>query len=206
MTNEELARIRSLKAYLKRNRRVSCQKYDCRCIGDFIYREIGGYIYVILTSVTEPDSVTVRIWCKPIALDELFWEVFDMKESASKQPFSFHVNGAYTAGKLAIEKFDVPADDTAKLYDLILSEAVKLISGYSEKFRTPEDFKAAISERPGESLNMILCEILDSNFHEALFRIEECLDKNETGGYLRGSKSILEYAREYCVRNLGKKY
>ena len=204
MTNEELAMIRSLKIYLRRNRRVVCQKYDCHCIGDFIYCEHEGYLYVILTSVTEPDSVTVRIWCKPLALDELFWDVFDMKESAARQPFSFHVNGAYTANTLALEKFDIKADDLTRLYDSIMNESVRLISGYTEKFRTPDAFKEAIGSRQGESLNMILCEIADSNFGAALKRIEDCLERNETGGFLRGSKSILEYAREYCLRNLQK--
>ncbi len=42
-------------------------------------------------------AVKVNLRCKPLAVNEMYWDVFQMAEEAAKQPFSFYVAGAFTA-------------------------------------------------------------------------------------------------------------
>lgn len=105
-----------------------------------------------------------------------------MKETATNQPFSFHVQGVFTADYLSLEEWKIPISAVDDIEQVLI--------------------KTAISEHPNQALNHILCEIYEENYPAAFAEIEECLSKNYTGGYLCGSKSIMDYAKEYCQQRL----
>lgn len=42
-------------------------------------------------------AVKVNLRCKPLAVNEMYWDVFQMAEEAAKQPLSFHAAGAFAA-------------------------------------------------------------------------------------------------------------
>lgn len=208
MTREEQRYLKSLKKALEGNIRTNCKGHGYKNVNGYLYKQVGEYLYLLLVSVPPVDLgryVSAKLWCKPLQLDEIYWDVFDMKETAAIQPFSFHVQGAFTADCLSLEEWKIPVisiDDIEQVLFKIFQTSNKYLEHYANTFKTMKDFKAAISEQPNQALNRILCEIYEENYPDAYAEIEECLSKNDTGGYLCGSKSIMDYAKEYCLQRL----
>lgn len=208
MTREEQRYLKAIKKALVGNLRTNCKRNGFKNVNGYIYKQVEEYLYLLLVSVPPVDLgnyVSVKLWCKPLQLDEIYWEVFDMKETAANQPLSFHVQGAFTADCISLEEWKIPIssiDEIDQVFNKIFLTANKYLDQYSNTFKTMKDFKVAISELPSQALNSILCEIYERNYPVALAKIEECLSKYDTGGYLRGSKSIINYAKEYCQQRL----
>jgi hypothetical protein len=204
MTREEQRTVREANKAMNKAIHPECKKHGYKVINGFIYKTIDEYVYTLIVLACPVDFgklITATLNCKPIKLDEIFWDVFDMSETAKGQPFSFHVQGAFTAQSLRLNEWKSPltsANMIEQTMDAILEQTDQFITSYSQKLKTIQDFKIMIAGQQHHKLNSILCEIAEENYSTALEQIENELSNNQTGGFICGSKSIMEYAKEYC--------
>lgn len=208
MTRDEQKAVKELGKALEQAIKPSCKKYGYKSIRGYIYKVVDGYLYILLVSVPPIDlgkAISVRLWCKPLALDDIFGEVFEMKDTAKSQPLSFHVQGAFTAACLSLEEWQVQISTSEEIYkalDEIFSQTYVYISKYNKTLKTMQDFKFAISKKPNHILNSILCEIYEGNYKVAMQQINDAIASNQSGGFASGDKNIIEYAKDYCLKRL----
>ena len=93
---------------------------------------------------------------------------------------------------------------------LVMNEAFcrfnKSIQDHHSRCSTVSDFKAEIlhDTAPAARLNVVLCEIAEGNFHQAMLLAEKELE-NEPYGLFNtvtdgGIKSIYDYVKEFCQK------
>ena len=102
----------------------------------------NDWLYTILVSNSH-NSIRIVIEVKPVIIDEVFWTVFEMKEEASKKPFSFHVNAAFAPRSFWLEEWKIPVMEIEEA-DTVLEKAFveidEKIAGYCEQIKTIQDF------------------------------------------------------------------
>lgn len=207
MTREEMRRRRELeKAVQKEFLRPISKKYGYKIIGGTPYCVHNDWLYTIYVSNSH-DRIRMVINVKPIAIDEVFWEVFEMKEEAGKKPFSFHVNAAFVPYSFWLEDWNIPVtavEETEAALEQAFTDANKKIAGYCERIKTIQDFKELVqNHEPVNHLNCILCDIVSEDFESALAKTEEELSQKHSGGFasLRGG-DIYKYVQRYCKSRL----
>lgn len=149
-------------------------------------------------------KIEAAIYFKPLILDEVFWDVFKMKEEAEKQPFSFHITGAFTpyCDTIATWKVAITPDlDVYQILYTVFVDANSIIQQNSIYFTDLIDFKNKIctSNNPIQRLNYILCEIALENYQKALELITLALQNNDMGLFASSDGvDIIEHAKKYC--------
>ena len=104
MTREEIRMRRELqKAIEKEHLRPISKSHGYKMIAGIPYIVHNDWLYTILVSNSH-NSIRIVIEVKPVIIDEVFWTVFEMKEEASKKPFSFHVNAAFAPRSFWLEE------------------------------------------------------------------------------------------------------
>ncbi|MCM1539682.1 MAG: hypothetical protein NC121_00265 [Blautia sp.] len=207
MTQEELRIKRELKKAIEKDfLKPLSKKYGYKIIGGTPYCVHDGWLYTLFVSNTH-DHIRMKIDVKPIALDEAFWEVFEMKEEAHKKPFSFHVNAAFVPYGFRLEEWKIPiaaVEEAESVLEQAFAGANEKIAGYCGQLQTIEDFKALVQgHEPVNHLNIILCDIVSGDLESALARTEEELSHKHSGGFasVKGG-DIYEYVRRYCRERL----
>lgn len=212
MTREEQRVIRELKEPLIQACKEAGKRRGWKTVSGSQYFDRGGILYMLRVSlppVCGGRAVSAWLSCKPLALDEMFWEVFHMAEEAAKMPFSFHVNGAFTAPVLTLGRWEEPLpapEDLECVLETVFSRAETLAAEHP--FPTPAEFRQAVEREPANShrtLNIILCLLYEREYVQAMEEIGVALAQREDGGFLRmnGKRGILEDAREWCASRLG---
>ena len=207
MTKEEMQKKRELKKAIEKNflKPVS-KKYGYKSIGRIPYCVHDGWLYTIFVSNTH-DHIRMVLNVKPLALDEAFWEVFEMKEEADKMPFSFHVNAAFIPYDFRLEEWKVPitgVEETESVLEQAFADVNEKIALYCEQIKTISDFKELVQgDEPVNHLNIILCDIISGDYAGALAQAEEELSNKRSGGFasLKGG-NIYEYVLRYCKERL----
>lgn len=173
-------------------------------VGGFVYKFIGDFVYVGIISVPPVDAGTrlrIDFYYKPWILDEVFWEIFEIKEGP-KQPKSFHVRGTFTAPLVQIENYkvvipDIEGMDTA--YKNILVGLTQKIKDHHKKIYDLTTFQSDIKGNEHQLLNYILTEVCQENHAVAKNLLETAISQGKSGGFADISqKSIFQYALEYC--------
>ena len=215
MTREEQRILREREKTLEKNLKKTCKETGKRrgwkTVSGEQYQVRDSFLYILYiafpTSLEREQVVKADLRCKPLVVDEMYWNVFQMAEEAAKQPFSFHVTGAFTARGLWLpprkEPLSAPEEPEAAV-EAIFDWAEELMGkdlafpdlpAYRERLETAEHPKA---------LEIILCLLCEGQYAGALERIEAELSRGETGGFsrLNGRRSILEDARDWCAARL----
>ncbi|MDE5892382.1 MAG: hypothetical protein K2H45_05630, partial [Acetatifactor sp.] len=164
MTREEMGRIRELKKAVEKDfLRPISKKYGYKMISGIPYCVHDDWLYTIYVSVSH-DGIRMVINVRPIAIDEAFWEVFEMKEEADKKPFSFHVNAAFVPHSFWLEDWKIPVtgeEEAESVLEQAFTDANERIAVYCEQIRTIQDFKELVqNHEPINHLNCILCDIV----------------------------------------------
>lgn len=203
MTREEMRMRRELqKAIEKEHLRPISKSHGYKMIAGIPYIVHNDWLYTILVSNSH-NSIRIVIEVKPVIIDEVFWTVFEMKEEASKKPFSFHVNAAFAPRSFWLEEWKIPVMEIEEA-DTVLEKAFveidEKIAGYCEQLKTIQDFKELVqSHEPVNYLNCILCDIAEGNFESALTKVEEELSNNHSGGFASPKDGdIYDYVKRYC--------
>ena len=132
-----------------------------------------------------------------------------MSEVARKKPFSFHITAAHSPSAHIIKEMELPVP-TVDAATLVMNEAFcrfnKSIQDHHSRCSTVSDFKAEIlhDTAPTARLNVVLCEIAEGNFRQAMLLAEKELE-NEPYGLFNtvtdgGIKSIYDYVKEFCQK------
>ncbi|MCM1092023.1 MAG: hypothetical protein NC092_11205 [Butyrivibrio sp.] len=207
MTREEMRIKRELKRAIEKDLlKPLSKRYGYKSIGGMPYCVHDDWLYTIYVSNTH-DHIRMALSVRPIAIDEAFWEVFEMKEEADKQPFSFHVNAAFVPYSFRLDDWKAPitaVDDAEAVLEQAFVDANRKIAGYCEQLKTISDFKELEKgNEPVNHLNVMLCDIVMGDFESALARVENELSQKHGGGFmsLKGG-DIYEYVRRYCRERL----
>lgn len=215
MTREEQKAVRELKNAVKKMLRPSCKAFNYKTASGWVYKVVNDYIYILYISVppvSRGKYIRTKISIKPILIDNIFWEVYEMTEIAKGQPFSFHVAAAHAPYPFTIEKFDAPVtslEDVASALEDILRKSDNTIEQYSKHFLTISSFKTEICNRtdPSSRLNTALCNIAEENYQEALSIAKEELNKG-AGLFMRidenGVTDIYSYIKKFCEEKISK--
>lgn len=207
MTREEQRFVREMKKAIEKGARPNCKKFGYKKIADFIYKVVNEYLYVLIITVPPiglGKQIGIKLWCKPIAIDDMFWDAFEMAEEAKTQPFSFHVQGAFTPYFHTLKEWHVEISSTSEVdsvYEKIFLRADELLEKYEKSLQTINDFKQELLDTNSPlKLNIILCEMCEGNYKEALECVNEALKNHESGGFAAGEdcEDIYEYVKRYC--------
>ena len=101
-----------------------------------------------------------------------------MGEVARKKPFSFHITAAHSPSSHIIKEMELPVL-TVDAATLVMNEAFcrfnKSIQDHHSRCSTVSDFKAEIlhDTAPTVRLNVVLCEIAEGNFRQAMLLAEK---------------------------------
>ena len=180
--------------------------YGYKTVSGFVYKMVNDYLFIILIGINYINkNINVNIEYKPIVLDEIFWEIFNLKENKNK-PLSFHVNGAFTAKTMNIKTFELEYDnenEAESKFEEIINISNEIIEKYEQKLNNINNFYLEIQNNENQYLNIILLDILKKNSIEALGKINDCIKNYKTGGFMGDNgKSIIMYAKEYCEKNI----
>jgi uncharacterized UPF0160 family protein len=190
------------------------------------YKVLNGFKYELKIIVDHVIYISIKY--KPMILDKIFREIFDMMEEEKNKSFSFHIRMAYGTKPIEIEHFTLNCDDNENMetkFVKIMNYSNRFIEEHSAKINSIEKFYESILKNDSQYLNVILTDISNNNYEKALIKINECIKENKSGGFrsqngesiwdrikenrsdgfLEGNgKSIIEYAKEYCERKYNK--
>ena len=162
MTREEQKAVRELKNTIKKMLKPSCKAFNYKTASGWGYKVVNDYIYILYISVppvSRGKYIRAKVSVKPILIDTIFWEVYEMTEIANGQSFSFHVAAAHAPYPLEIEKFETPVatlEDVTLAIEEILRKADDILEQYSKRFLTISSFK---------QFNFTHFQICDFKFH-----------------------------------------
>ena len=132
---------------------------------------------------------------KPLWMDDLLWELLDMKEN-SKEPLSLRAIGAFTvSGAEIYEKATVLAEWTEEELTSIVEEYVDHFCN-SISATDFSVFEEKLSNGYHHELREALYHINNKDYHKAL----EIVGEESSGPFSNGSINIFDAIREYCHR------
>ena len=204
MTRDEQKYLREAKKRLDAVIKSDTKKCGFQNVNGFVYKFVGDFLYACIIYAPPVDcgkKLSATLYFKPVALDELFWEIFELKEGKT-QPKSFHVRGAFTAPKVFIEEWEAPVDcieDMDIAFRSILNQVDSAIESHHGKIGDMTQFREFVSGQKHQRLNFILAEISLGNFQTALSIVEQEISKGNSGEFLDSKgKSIFLYIKSYC--------
>lgn len=210
MTRTEQKMVRELDKALKQNLRSASKLYGFKVVQECAYKVIDGFLYEVYVYAPPAKcgtAIKAKISVKPCVIDEIFWEVYQLKEAAQKKPFSFHITAAHVPYPHTIKEIEIPVQSVNKAIEA-LNEALCLSDTIVERHHsscmTIDDFKAKIAgtENPTDRLNVVLCEVAEGNYKCALSLAEKELAADRLALFAKatdhGLKGIYEYIKEFC--------
>lgn len=209
MTREEQKLMRELEKLLTKTCKETGKRRGWKTISGRQYQVRNGVLYVLSVSFPVFDNgrtLKAHLRCKPLILDELYWDVFHMAEEAKKQPFSFHVQGAFTAPSLWLPVWKEPLPSPE-----VLADAVEAVFGRAEAlveenaFPDVTAYRERLEAEPRkQALGIVLCLLCEGKYAQAMEAVEDAQARGDNGGFSRenGRRSILEDARDWCAARL----
>ena len=212
MTRQEQKAVKELSVMISKNTKVIAREHGFKVVSDCAYKVLGDFLYEVFLSappVRCGTAIRAVVSVKPCAIDNVFWDVYEMGEVARKKPFSFHITAAHSPSAHIIKEMElpVPAVDAATLVmNEVFCRFNKSIQDHHSRCSTVSDFKTEIlhDTAPTARLNVVLCEIAEGNFRQAELLAEKELE-NEPYGLFNtvtdsGIKSIYDYVKEFCQK------
>lgn len=204
MTREEQKYLKEVSKNLEMTIKKMSKVYGYKTISGFVYKFVGDFVYVAIITVAPIDlgkSITTRLYFKPLILDELFWEIFEIHEG-KKMPKSFHVNGAFTVPIMEVKNWREPIeclDNIESAFNNIIIELDKQIDNLRDSVADLSAFSRYSSGQPNSQFISILVTIYEKQYKRALELISKEFEMHQTSPFLdSGGKSFYDYARDYC--------
>ena len=195
MTRQEQKAVKELSAMISKNLKVVAGEHGFKVVSDCAYKVLGDFLYEVFLSappVRRGTAIRAVVSTKPCVIDNVFWDVYEMGEIARKKPFSFHITAAHSPSAHIIEEMELPVP-TVDAATLVMNEAFcrfnKSIQDHHSRCSTVSDFKAEIlhDTAPTARLNVVLCEIAEGNFRQAMLLAEKELENEPYG------KRLIDY-------------
>ncbi len=83
--------------------RSSAKKEGYKSVSDSFYKKYENGLHIIHYVVT-PKGFTCYSWIKEDKLDDILWDILNMPEN-KKYSYSLHVNGAFAAPSILVDKY-----------------------------------------------------------------------------------------------------
>lgn len=120
MTRQEQKAVKELSEMISKNLKVVAREHGFKVVSDCAYKVLGDFLYEVFLSappVRCGTAIRAVVSVKPCAIDNVFWDVYEMGEVARKKPFSFHITAAHSPSAHIIKEMElpVPAVDAATL-------------------------------------------------------------------------------------------
>jgi hypothetical protein len=193
---------KALEKIIKRESKL----YEYKVYMAIPYKIINGFLFKVIIETDK--KVSVKIDCKPIILDKMCWEITGLTKNIKGSLDKYHVNGFNAADIVTINEFSANytrPEEAKEVYNRIMVRANRAIKKYSKEVYDLETFHRTIKSNPKQDLNNILIEIIKNNYSRAMKKINKSIKE---GKYIRTTdqtlegKSIIEWAKEYCLGRL----
>lgn len=202
VTREEQRKLRELKKALPKMLQNKIKQYKFKKTDYAIWFMKDNLFFTFLPHIGVPDDGKCYCWAseniKPLWLDDLFWEIFQM-ESNKSAPLSLRATGAFAVrgselfeGKTELAKWSI--DELDHHIDECLEHFYTSVQRC-----TIDDFYNNLN-MPGyhSELRNALSLIYRQQYQQVL----DCVDDRESGGFINVDLSINEAMIEYCRRKL----
>lgn len=186
------------------------KEFNMKTISSSLYKKEGSFFFHSFVDVDYVDKEFIlygKVKVKPYLLDDVFWEVFDAEENKDA-PDSLRVNGAYVAPSISVEFFKVVLSEEDNLEEQcrdFMAVYDEIIKSYLDNVSDIDSFISKHSEEIQEDVNklmLVLLNILQDRYKDALIIVDNEIQLGNTGGFLADSKSIFEFAKEYCEERI----
>ena len=187
------------------------KKYKLKSRGGIYYKKIRQYFIYMHIGVTgmENDIVRIRGYVKPYIIDDIFWEVFNMK-SNSNEPIGLRANGAYKVDGFEDFYNDVKYGDVESLRDVskeLIGKCYEDLEETVNHFKKFDEF-LHFSKSSGKNqlydynLFDMLLLINARKYKEAKSIATNLIKKHEYGRFSNEGKNIYEYIVDYCNKHI----
>lgn len=199
--------LKEIEKAVKYEMKQNINRADCKIVSNCIYKKLDDYFVSAIYFVRFSDNqykLTLRYNIKLYYYDNIFWEVFDMKEN-SMQKDSFRANGAYTAPTIQWEE---------KIYTITnVSDAEQACVEAINEFNTESkifiekilseygNFDSFILKQAGimdEMLLKMLANINMKKYADAEYIANTELKQGRGGRFQNNGIDINEYVLMYC--------
>ncbi len=142
MTREQQRKLREIKQAMPKLLKAAAKEYGFKKIDYMIWYNKGDMFFTLFLFERELDNkcwIDIEIACKPLWIDDLFWDIMDMSEN-KKEPLSLRGVGAFTVRGVKLYEEEVGLENWS------LEEAQACVSYSMQKFAgyiktvTVEDF------------------------------------------------------------------
>lgn len=208
MKKEQNALYKKIEKIQEKSMRELAKEFGLKKRSICLFNKIGEFFVegVYSTNFTDDYEVSISIKCniKPFCYDDLFWEVFDMRENTN-EPMSLRAVGAFVAPIYTIKRIKIVENSLENIEDDIRQTVIEFI----ETFRTfinsmennVENFNKFIIQQSDfyhEELMIMLAYLQSGKYKNALNYAYELISEGDTGPFINGNKGIYEYIVEYC--------
>jgi hypothetical protein len=207
MKREEMKQLKENKRALELTIKNSSKLYGYKTVSGFVYKIINDFVFIISIGVNYKNrNITASIQCKPVILDQMFWEIFNMADDTKNKPLSFHVNGVFAAKTIEINNFELnynSKEEAGIRFEEIINHSNSIIEQYKQQVNNVDDFYESIINEEQQYLNIILIDIMKNNYEKALDKINYCIRNDKDGDFMdENYKSIIICAKEYCEKRI----
>ena len=207
MTREQMRLRKEYEALINKQLfKPTAKQFGFKIISGSAYRKEGDWLYIVDMFVRY-DSLLVKIGVKSLLLDELFWEIFEMKAEVAKKPLSFHINAAFVPYSLTFREWITPftgIEHTAEVLEQAFTECRSVIAQGLESIQSISDYRELLMQKNHVNmLNVMLCDIAEERYTQALAKAEQELASGQSGGFVTMEKGdIYNYIVRYCQERL----
>jgi hypothetical protein len=214
MTHKEQQAVRELKKTVAKTLKSLVKEFGYKLLSGWIYKVVNDYLYLVnidVYPVSLGKYISTKISVKPLIIDNIFWEVYEMDDLVKITSISPHISASEGPYPLIIKEYNTPAGPTDEVdYALIrvFEEADSIINEYNKRFTDISSFKSELEGREDEHsvLGIILCDIAEGNYKEALSITKEEIKKGNIGSFAKydenGVTGINEYLEKYLMARL----
>ena len=200
-------KVKELEKQLYKSIRTKVKEYNFKVINGSIYFRKGDSFFHILPYVRYKDNAFYVLgdFCfKSMALDDMFWDIFDMSSNKTA-PISLRANGAFTIRGIPISKIAIEinmSDENAlenalnKLFQNLVNRSNQIndsIDSYIQlHLISPNYYQGNLAE--------LVFLILKKKYKEVLDKVTNYMANGDKGQFCNQGKYINEYIKEYCMK------
>ncbi|MEN5147060.1 hypothetical protein [Brevundimonas diminuta] len=200
-TANRCAYSRTLSKALKNGAKASGWK----SVQGLLFKEHGQWFVTCALETSLLSAQTqVRLSAKPMAIDPIFWDIFDLPENRGES-LSFRALGAWTCPSLDIAEISVPeqpsATATASDALRIAAEQLDAAPPLSLSWFAGECRKV-LDDQPAILASLITTLIADNRRAQALELCQQAEASGETGGFVNRQVSFVQAAARWLNRSM----
>lgn len=209
MTKGQKEVLKEIEKALKSGMKQNISRAECKLVSNCIYRKLNDYLVSAIYFARFSDNqykLTLRYNIKLYYYDNIFWEVFDMKENCLQKD-SLRANGAYTAPSIQWDEKTYTIKNVSEV-DQVCVEAINEFNTESEMYIDKilseyGSFDSFILKQEGimdEMLLKMLANINMKKYADAENIANTELKQGRGGRFQNNGIDINEYVLMYCRR------